>query len=61
MRKFLFPVLLLAGFATAEERIPVIFDTDFVFQWIQGVGSTGGAPRRDELGYVLNVGLRYDF
>jgi hypothetical protein len=38
-----------------------IFDTDFVFQWIQGVGSTGGAPRRDEFGYVLNVGLRYDF
>jgi hypothetical protein len=38
-----------------------IFDTDFVFQWIQGVGSTRGAPRRDELGYVLNIGLRYDF
>jgi len=38
-----------------------IFDTDFVFQWIQGIGSTGGGPKRDELGYVLNVGLRYDF
>ena len=30
MRKFLFPVLLIAGVATAQERIPVIFDTDFV-------------------------------
>ena len=30
MRKFLFPALLLAGFAAAQEPIPVIFDTDFV-------------------------------
>ena len=30
MRKLLCPVMLLAGFASAQERIPVIFDTDFV-------------------------------
>jgi len=39
----------------------LVLDCDFVFQWLQGIGSTNGAPRRDELGYVLNLGLRYDF
>ena len=30
MRKLLFPLLFFAGIASAQERIPVIFDTDFV-------------------------------
>ena len=36
-------------------------DTDLIFQWIKGVGSSGNFASDEELGYILNVGLRYDF
>lgn len=39
----------------------LVLDTDFAFQWIKRVGSGGSSTQSDELGYLLNVGLRYDF
>lgn len=39
----------------------LVLDLDFVFQWIQGLGSVDPATAPDELGYLLNAGVRYDF
>ncbi len=39
----------------------LVLDADFVLQWIKGVGSSGSLSRDDELGYILNIGMRYDF
>jgi hypothetical protein len=39
----------------------LVLDVDFLFQWIKGVGKPGMFGRRDERGYLLNIGARYDF
>ena len=45
-----------------EYRIgPVTVDTDFTLQWLQSLGSGLQSASRDELGYSLHAGARYDF
>ena len=40
---------------------PVTLDTDWILQWLQDVGGGGRSFSRNELGYSLHVGARYDF